>query len=93
VIAFDGVQDGRAVPNLRLALPFGPGEDMAGSDAAGRAAELVVDALRAGAADRAGVLAAMRERGPFDEHGDPVDPTVWLWHAAADWTLEPDRAI
>lgn len=93
VIAFDGVQDGRSVPNLRLALPFAPGQDMAGSDAARRAAELVVDALSGGASDRASVLEAMRVRGPFDEHGDPVDPPVWLWRVAADWTLEPDRAL
>lgn len=93
VIAFDGVQDGRSVPDLRLVLPFAPGQDPAGADAAQRAAELVVDALGNGASDRAAVLAAMRARGPFDEHGDPVDPPVWLWRAAADWTLEPDRAI
>jgi hypothetical protein len=93
VIAFDGVQDGRNLPDLRLALPFAPGQDMAGSDAARRAAELIVDALGGGAGDRATVLAAMRVRGPFDEHGDPVDPPVWLWRPAADWTLEPDRSL
>lgn len=93
VIAFDGVQDGRSVPDLRLVLPFAPGQDPAGSDAARRAAELVVDALGAGAADRSAVLAAMRARGHFDEHGDPIDPPVWLWRADADWTLEPDRTL
>ena len=93
MVAFDGVQDGRSVPDLRLALPFAPGQDPAGSDAAQRAAELVVEALGSGANDRATVLAAMRAQGPFDDHGDPVDPPVWLWRASADWTLEPDRGI
>ena len=35
----------------------------------------------------------LRELGPFDEHGDPVDPPVWLWRAAEDWTLEPERVL
>jgi hypothetical protein len=93
VIAFDGVQDGRSIADLRLALPFAPGQDTVGADATRRAAQLVVDVLGDGASGRAAVLAAMRARGPFDEHGDPVDPPVWLWRAAADWTLEPDRAL
>ena len=54
---------------------------------------LVAESLRGGAHDRASLLAALRERGPFDEHGDPVDPPVWLWRAAEDWTLEPERAL
>ena len=74
-------------------LPFSPGEDPAGTTAARRAASLVVEALRGGARDRASLLAALRELGPFDEHGDPVDPPVWLWRAAEDWTLEPDRPL
>jgi hypothetical protein len=93
VVAFDGVQGGPPVPDLRLALPFAPGEDHAGATAAGRAAALVAAALRDGSADRASVLAALRELGPFDEHGDPVDPPVWLWRAAEAWTLEPERAL
>lgn len=93
VIAFDGVQDGQSVPEVRIVLPFAPGQDTMGADAARRAAQLVVDALGGGAGDRASVLAAMRARGLFDEHGDPVDPPVWLWRAAADWSLEPDRAL
>ena len=36
---------------------------------------------------RAEVLAAVRGAGGFDEHGDPVDPPVWLWRAAPDWTM------
>ena len=38
-----------------------------------------------------GVLAALRAR--FDEHGDPLDPPVWLWRAGPDWQLRPDRPI
>jgi hypothetical protein len=93
VIAFDGVRGGRPIPGLRLALPYAPGEDFAGTTAAHRAAGLVVESLRAGALDRTSLLAALRERGPFDAHGDPVDPPVWLWRAAADWVLEPERAL
>ncbi len=36
---------------------------------------------------------AVRSLGPFDEHGDPVDPPVWLWRARADWTLRPERML
>jgi hypothetical protein len=93
VIAFDGVQGGPPVPDLRLALPFAPGDDPAGTTAARRAAQLVADALRGGASDRASLLAALRALGPFDEHGDPAEPPVWLWRAADDWTLEPERAL
>ena len=93
VIAFDGVQGGSPIAGLRLALPFAPGEDFAGTTAARRAATLIAEALRGGAHDRASLLAALRERGPFDEHGDPVDPPVWLWRAAEDWTLQPERAL
>jgi hypothetical protein len=39
------------------------------------------------------VLAAMRAAGPFDEHGDLVDPPVWLWRAGADWALAADRPL
>jgi hypothetical protein len=91
VIAFDGIQDGDPIPDLRLALPFAPGEGL--TSAARRAAELVVAAVRGGAADRASLLAALRELGPFDEHGDPIRPPVWLYRAAPDWSLEPDRAL
>jgi len=31
--------------------------------------------------------------GPFDNHGDPIDPPVWLWRACADWALTPDRPL
>jgi hypothetical protein len=93
VIAFDGIQDGASLPDLRLALPYAAGDDTVGIDATRRAAQLVVDALGAGADDRASVLVALRSAGSFDEHGDPVDPPVWLWRAGEHWALEPDRAI
>ena len=91
VVAFDGIQDGMPLPDLRLALPFAPGEGL--ESAARRAAELVTAAVRGGATDRAAVLAAVRELGPFDEHGDPLDPPVWLYNAATDWSLTPDRPL
>src|SRR5256885_877779 len=59
----------------------------------GRAAELVVAALQHGARDRLALLAALRALGPFDEHGDPVDPAVWLWRADADWGLTPEAPL
>ncbi len=93
VVAFDGVQGGAPVSGLQLALPFAPGDDHAGTTAASRAAALVAEALRGGASDRASLLTALRALGPFDEHGDPVGPPVWLWRAAEDWTLEPERAL
>jgi hypothetical protein len=101
VVAFDGVQgaDLGAGRDVRLALPVAPAPDLVAGDVlffvepTRRAAALVAEALRSGAADRGGVLRALRRLGPFDEHGDPVDPPVWLWRAGADWSLAPDRAI
>ena len=58
-----------------------------------RAARLVAEAVRGGADDRSQLLAALRAAGPFDAHGDPVEPPVWLWRAAEDWSLAPDRAL
>jgi hypothetical protein len=93
VIAFDGVQglELGAGRDVQVALPYA--EDTSGAAEAGRAARLVADAIGSGAKTRAELLAACRAAGPFDEHGDPVDPPVWLWRAAADWSLMPDRAI
>ena len=101
VIAFDGVQgaDLGAGREVLLALPFAPSTDLpsgdlfAGVGRARRAAELVVDLLAAGAADRGSVLAGLRESGQFDEHGDPVEPDVWLWRADDGWRLEPERVL
>jgi hypothetical protein len=101
VVAFDGVQGEDLGPHvgLEMVLPFAPIDGVAfdhmlyGAEQTRRAASLIVDALRAGARDRPGLLAAMRASGPFDEHGDPVDPPVWLWSVGDDWTLTPRRAI
>ena len=101
VVAFDGAQGaglgtGR---DVTIALPVAPADGVVVGDvpvlrrAARRAARLVAGALAAGARDRAAVLSAMRAAGPFDEHGDPVDPPVWLWRAADDWSLTPDRPL
>jgi hypothetical protein len=101
-IGFDGVQGTElgAGRDAHVALPFTPEEKGAalrdawvGTDEARRAAELVVAALQSGARDRGAVLGALRALGRFDEHGDPVDPPVWLWRASADWTLTPDRPL
>ncbi|TML99233.1 MAG: hypothetical protein E6G10_20070 [Actinobacteria bacterium] len=95
LVAFDGVQgaDLGADRDVRLALPFAPDDGRAGVEQARHAAELLVAALRQGARDRPSLLGALRELGPFDEHGDPVDPPVWLWRASADWTLVAHVAI
>jgi hypothetical protein len=93
LIAFDGIQglDIGFDRDVWVVLPFA--EDPTHGIEAARAAQLVVDALAGGAATRAEVLAACRAAGPFDAHGDPVDPAVWLWRAGADWSLTPERAI
>src|SRR3954449_5218327 len=101
VVAFDGVQGAGlgAGRDVRLAPPAAPGPGVVPADVlffvepTRRAAELLVAALRSGAADRSAVLAEMRRLGRFDGHGDPLDPPVWLWRAGGDWSLEPDRAI
>jgi hypothetical protein len=93
VIGFDGVQglDLGAGRDVRVALPFA--KDPTHGIEAARAARLVVAALAGGATTRAEVLAACRAAGPFDNHGDPVDPPVWLWRADERWRLTPEQAI
>jgi len=101
VVAFDGVQGAElgAGRDVTVALPVAPADGVVVGDVlffvepTRRAARLVAGALAGGASDRAGVLAAMRAAGPFDEHGDPVDPPVWLWRAAGDWSLTPERSL
>ena len=93
VVAFDGVQGGEPIPDCTVMLPFTPEEDPVGTSAAARAARLIADAVAGGARDRAALLSALRTAGPFDEHGDPVDPPVWLYRAAEDWSLHPDRPL
>jgi hypothetical protein len=101
VYAFDGVQgadlgDGR---DVFLALPVGPSERYsaaemcAGVDYAEGLAELVAEAIRKGAHDRAALLAALRAHRVFDDHGDTTQPDVWLWRVAPDWALEAHRPL
>jgi hypothetical protein len=66
VVAFDGIQHQRFPDQeVTIALAYAPGP--VGVAEARRAAEIVVEAP---------TLEEMRELGPFDEHGDPVDPLV-----------------
>ena len=66
---------------------------MAGVGQATRAARLIVTAVHSGAGDRRSLLCALRSLVPFDDHGDPIDPPVWLWRANPDWLLEPERPL
>jgi hypothetical protein len=101
VVAFDGIQGAAlgAGRDVRVAMAVAPGDGVVVGDhlffaaPTRRAAELVADGVRAGASDRAALLAAMRAAGRFDEHGDPIAPPVWLWRADEDWRLEPDRPL
>src|SRR4051812_37244353 len=99
VIAFDGIQgaDLGTAADVCLALPFSPDAEDDGrvrlEGYAGRAADLVVAAIHTGATERAELLDAMRSLGPFDAHGDPIDPPVWLWRADAQWRLTPERSL
>ena len=93
LIAFDGIQglDVGFERDVWVVLPFA--EDPTHGVEAARAARLVAGALAAGASTRAEVLAACRAAGPFDEHGDPIDPPVWLWRAGPDWSLRPESPL
>jgi hypothetical protein len=101
VIAFDGVQGGDlgAGRDVRVALPFAPANDLAadelfaGIGQARLAGELVTAALRDGAHDRATMLVKLRESGRFDEHGDPVEPDIWLWRVSAGCKVQPERPL
>jgi hypothetical protein len=101
VVCFDGVQgaDLGAGRDVALALPVAPADDVRAGELlffvepARRAASLVADGVLGGATDRAALLVAMRAAGPFDDHGDPVDPPVWLWRADEEWRLAPERAL
>jgi hypothetical protein len=101
IVAFDGVQGAEldGTHPLRLALPVTPSTElavcelMAGVGQASRAAQLILAGLRGGAGDRRSLLNALRSLGPFDDHGDPVNPPVWLWRADADWRLSPERPL
>jgi hypothetical protein len=100
LIAFDGAQ-GAALGDREvcIAMPYAPvsgvptRELLAGVDRARHAATLVVRAAAQGAADRLAMLAALRQVGGFDSHGDPPDPPVWLWRADTAWELSPELAL
>jgi hypothetical protein len=89
IIAFDGVPGSAldAAADVRLALPFAPipglehAELRAGVAHARPAGPLLAIALGT-AEDRPAVLAALRALGPFDAHGDLIDPPVWLWRVS-----------
>ena len=101
VIAFDGAQGGDlgAGRDVRMALPFAPTDDLApdelfaGIGQARLAGELVTAALRDGAHDRATMLMGLRESGRFDDHGDPIEPDIWLWRVTAGWRVQPERPL
>ena len=100
VVAFDGVQGALLGDReVRVAMPYAPvdgvptHELLAGVERTRHAADLVVRAAAEGAADRPAMLAALRELGGFDLHGDPRDPPVWLWRADTAWDLRPDRSL
>jgi hypothetical protein len=86
VIAFDGIQgDDLGDHDVLVAMPYAPVNGLAHEDVlagvanAERAARLVVEA---------DTLDKLRAHPGFDEHGDPVDPPVWLWRGT-----EPDREL
>jgi hypothetical protein len=85
IVAFDGVQGSELGEDVRLALPFAPAAEGVLVAAARRAAQLVRDGH--------GDMETMRRLGPFDDHGDPIDPPVWLWRAGRAWSLTPEAAI
>jgi len=98
VIAFDGIRWGElgADRHVLFALPFAPIPHIAfdhlvyGAERARHGAQLVADAVHAGA-DRGSLPGVLRDG--FDEHGDPLEPSVWLWRLDASGALRPDRGI
>jgi len=99
LVAFDGVQGADLKGDVQLALPYAPSSTLdkadvlAGVGQARAAATLVREVLASGARDRASMLSGLRQLGRFDEHGDPLEPEVWLWRVGPGWTLEPSRPI
>jgi hypothetical protein len=96
VIAFDGVEPAELGSEAAIALPFAPLDGVPfdhlayGAERTRRAAQLLV---HAGDHDRPELLRVLRARGPFDEHGDPIDPPVWLWRPDHAGALRPDRPL
>jgi hypothetical protein len=87
ILAFDGVQGA----DLSMAWPFGPLGDepfdhmVYGAEMARRGAQLVVQT--------GGDLRRLLATGRFDEHGDTIDPPVWLWRADDEGMLRPERPL
>jgi hypothetical protein len=77
IIAFDGIQgaDLRPGRDVQIALVYAPTDGALGTPEAQRAAALVVEGVNAGHDD---LLATIRALGPFDDHGDPIDPPVYF---------------
>ena len=75
IIAFDGIQGADLGPgrDVQIALVYTPTDAALGAPEAQRAAELVVEGVKVGRDD---LLTTLRALGPFDEHGDPIDPPV-----------------
>jgi hypothetical protein len=75
IVAFDGIQGERfGAQEVEIALVYAPHDGpLPGVPEARRAAELVVAAR---AADD--LVATLRSLGPFDDHGDPLDPAVYF---------------
>jgi hypothetical protein len=100
LVAFDGMQ-GAALGDreVRVAMPYAPvdgvptRELLAGVERARHGADLVIRAAAEGAAERPAMLAALRQLGGFDIHGDPPAPAVWLWRADASWDLRPESSL
>jgi hypothetical protein len=95
IVAFDGVQGSSLGDrDAWLALPYEPvSAGPVGLPQARRAAALAGKAILSGAEDRESLLISLRQLGPFDEHGDPVDPPVSLWRVGDGWELELHRAL
>jgi hypothetical protein len=73
IVAFDGIQPERFPDqDVLIALVHASTEGMIGVPEARRAAELTVAALQPGG----DALSRLRDLGPFDAHGDLVEPTV-----------------
>jgi hypothetical protein len=77
IIAFDGIQGADLGPDrdVQIALVYAPTDEALGTPEAQRAAALVVEGVNAGHDD---LLATIRALGPFDDHGDPIDPPVYF---------------
>ena len=73
IIAFDGIQPEQFPDqDVLIALAYASTDGMIGVPEARRAAELIVAALQPGG----DTLSCLRDLGPFDGHGDLIEPAV-----------------